>query len=101
MKYLLAIFVTYLPIIVEAQANVSEAKVIKVSVCIGQYSTRCPRPADIVLNCDSSIEELAKQICTFRKADGSSESVPWNYVQSGFAKGNRCDYNTYLVICHP
>src|SRR5262245_48471044 len=65
--------------------------------CIG--SGTCPVVAPIIRNCGSDADQIAREICTLRRAGGERRELEYQLVHEGTRDGGKCGFNWYTVIC--
>ena len=65
--------------------------------CIG--SGNCPVVVQIMRDCGSDADQIAREICTLRRPGGERRELEYQLVREGTRDGGKCGFNWYTVVC--
>ncbi|MEJ0013388.1 MAG: hypothetical protein WDM94_12350 [Bauldia sp.] len=70
-----------------------------IRACIGDKV--CPVAVAAMFPCGYTELQVATEVCTLYKADGSTAVLDHSIVHQGTHAGNKCGYDWFLVTCYP
>jgi len=65
--------------------------------CIG--SGNCPVVVQIMRDCGSDADQIAREICTLRRPGEERRELEYQLIREGARDGGKCGFNWYTVVC--